>query len=159
MDENPIQVSAERTLEILQRILLIGSMTEEFCNDKKMLSSLSRTLKQESKKLARSKYPFLGNDTDKLHYLLTQLREVVHRFKKAKKAEHYRMASTGLSEFFGRIEQVIVDTAACLAEKSEFRKRMQENLKKADAFTRQLESKSEGGSEPPKKAIRDRDSE
>ena len=159
MDGNPIQVSAERKLEILQRIHLIGSMTEEFCNDKKMLASLRRTLKQESKKLSRTKYPILGDDVGKLNYLLTQLTDVVRRFQKAKKAEHYRMADTELSELYVQIEQDIVATAMRLTEKSELRKRIEESLKKADALTKTLEKDAEGGSEPPKKAIRDRDSE
>lgn len=159
MDGNPIQVSAERKLEILQRVHLLGSMAEEYCNDKRVLASLSRTLKQESKKLARTKYPLLGDDVDRLKYLLTQLTEIVHRLKKAKKAEHYRMASTRLDELFESIEQEIVTTVSCLTEKSELRRRIEEKLKKADGLTKQFEPDDEGGSEPPKKAIRDRDSE
>ena len=159
MDGNPIQVSAERKLEILQRLHLIGSMAEEYCNDKRVLASLVRTLKTEFKKLSRSKYPLLGDDIDKLNYLMTQLSGIVRRFHKAKKAEHYRIASTDLNGFFSNIEQEIVATAAHLAEKSELRKRIEEVVKRTGTLSEKFEPKNEGGSEPPKKALRDRDSE
>ena len=159
MDENPIQVSAERKIEILQRLHLIGSMTEEYCTNKKMLASLVYALEKESKTLAATKYPLIGDDIDELNYLLAQLTAIIGHFRKAKKAEHFRITSTELGAFFVHIDRVIVETAMRLSEKSDTRKRMGAALKKACTFSEQLEAKTEGGSEPPKKAIRDRDSE
>ena len=159
MDGNPIQVSAERKIDILQRIHLIGSMADEYCTDKKMLASLNRALEQETKKLALTKYPLLDDDTGELKYQLAQLTSIIARFKKAKKAEQYRIASTELSEFFSRLNQVIIDTTERLDGKSDARRRFEAMLKKASTLNEKFEKKAEGGSEPPKKAIRDRDSE
>ena len=159
MSENTVKVSAERKLEVLQRIHLIASMTEEYCNDKKMLAALSRVLKQETKKLANTKYPLTDEDADVLTYQLADLTDIVNRFKKAKKAEQFRMASTALEDLFTRIEQEIMGTAKLLEEKSETRKKVDTVIEKGSEISAKIEKKIGEGVEKLKKSLRDRDSE
>lgn len=153
MDENAALISAKRKLEILQRILLIASMTEEYFGDKKMRKALSRTLKQEAKKLAFTKYPILGDDANELIDLTVRLREIIARFKKLKKAEHYRIASAALSEFMEDMNRRLEETVKFLQAKQAV-----QQSEGAQESEPKGETDPEEDSQDPK-ALRGRDSE
>lgn len=159
MDENNVKVSAERKLELLQRIHLIAGMTKEYCTDKKMLASLNRALKQETKKLANTKYPFSDADVSSLDRHLGDLTGIVCSFKKAKKAEQYSLTATALEEFFNGINKDIAETKECLTEKPEILKKLETVLEKGDELSAKIEKKIGEGVEKLKKSLRDRDSE
>ena len=159
MEETTAQVSAKRKLTILNRIHLVASMTEEYCTDKKMLNALTRVLKQETKKLTETKYPFSDGDINTLNYYLAELQELVQRFKKVKKVDQYRTVSTSLEEYFANLNKEIAETSNLLKEKSDTRKKIEGVFENINGFGDRLGKKLGENVKKLKNSKRDRDSE
>ena len=170
MNDTSIHVSSEKKVAVMKRLLLVAHMTEEYCNDKKMLKALANALKQEKKRLDGSAYPLLSQDKAALSFQLAELTDILkNRFLKAKNAEQFRMASTCLGDFIARIEKELAPPAP-VEEKSETRQTIDAAIDKAKTLGGAAVDKAKTlggilgkkigeGVDKIKKSMRDRDSE